>query len=651
MIPELGFFALCVAMAASVGTALTGITAAITRERYLVSLTFPLSRLIFFAVLVSYLLLSYSFYTSDFSVQYVANHGSTLMPWYYRITAVWGAHEGSMLLWVLIQSAWIYAVSIWSKSLPLLTRIRLLSVLATVSIGFLAFTLFASNPFERSFPFVPVEGGDLNPLLQDFGMIVHPPMLYMGYVGMSVAFCLAIVALIEGRIDSQWARWTRNWTMVAWCFLTIGIALGSWWAYYELGWGGWWFWDPVENASFMPWLIATALIHSLIVAEKRGAFNQWTILLCITGFSLSLLGTFLVRSGVITSVHAFASDPERGLFILKFLGIAIGCSLGLFAWRAPNLKNMSTHNALSREGLLLVNNVVLVLSMTIVLFGTLYPLIHDALGLGKVSVGPPYFNLFFVPLMLILGIVLIAGPLANFKRTQLSKLTGLLKIQLAVAIAAGVVFGWFAGIWVAITAAIMAALLGTLFVDIRRKLRNKGVSFASLISIGPAVWAMHIAHLGFGLCLLAVAITVEHSYETSIRIGEGQTVEVQGYDVTLDRLEDLKGSNWVSIAGVFHVAKNGSHVATLVPEKRNYITRGQIMTESAIDWGLDRDLYMAMGEDLGDGSWSVRVQIKPGVRLIWVSAAVMAFAGFLSMLARRTRGRVAKLKPTEGVVA
>jgi len=651
MIPELGFFALCVALAASVGTLLTGVTAVATKERYLLSLTFPMAQLIFFSVLASYLILSYSFYTSDFSVQYVANHGSTLMPWYYRITAVWGAHEGSMLLWVLIQSAWIYAVSIWSKTLPLITRVRLLAVLAAVSIGFVAFTLFASNPFERSFPFVPAEGGDLNPLLQDFGMIIHPPMLYMGYVGMSVAFCLAIVALIEGRIDSQWARWTRNWTMVAWCFLTIGIALGSWWAYYELGWGGWWFWDPVENASFMPWLIATALIHSLIVAEKRGAFNQWTILLCITGFSLSLLGTFLVRSGVITSVHAFASDPERGLFILKFLGIAIGCSLALFAWRAPNLRNLSEHNALSREGLLLVNNIVLVLSMSIVLFGTLYPLIHDALGLGKVSVGPPYFNLFFVPLMLILGLVLVAGPLANFKRNQPSKLGGLLKLQLIAAIVVGAIVWWIAGVWVAVTAAIFAALVGTLFIDIRRKLRNKGVSFSSLVSIGPAVWAMHIAHLGFGLCLLAVAITVEHSYETSIRISQGETVEVQGYNVTLERLENLEGSNWVSIAGVFRVSQDGSTVATLMPEKRNYITRQQIMTESAIDWGLDRDLYMAMGEDLGDGSWSVRVQIKPGVRLIWVSAAIMAFAGFLSMRARRSKARIRASVTTQGATA
>lgn len=377
MIAEIGFFALCVALAAAVMTMVSGALAVTTRQHYLTALVFSLSKLNFVAVAISYAVLSYCFYNNDFSVQYVADHSNSLLPWYYRLTAVWGAHEGSLLLWVMIQSAWIYAVAVFSKSLPLMSRVRLLSVLALISCGFLAFTIFSSNPFLRSFPFVPANGADLNPLLQDFGMIVHPPMLYMGYVGLSVAFSLAIVALIEGRVDSQWSRWTRNWTMIAWSFLTAGIALGSWWAYYELGWGGWWFWDPVENASFMPWLVATALIHSLMVAEKRGSFQQWTILLSLTAFSLSLLGTFLVRSGVITSVHAFASDPERGIFILSFLGLVIGGSLALFAWRAPHLQSLSGYTKTSREAFLLINNLILILAMVIVLFGTLYPLLHE----------------------------------------------------------------------------------------------------------------------------------------------------------------------------------------------------------------------------------------------------------------------------------
>ncbi len=637
MIAELGFFALCLSLAASIGTIVTGTLAVTTRQQYLTALVFPLSRMMFVGALASYVVLSYCFYANDFSVEYVANHSNSLLPWYYRLTAVWGSHEGSLLLWVMIQTAWIFVVSVFSKTLPLESRVRLLTVLAAVAAGFLAFTIFASNPFERSFPFVPQNGADLNPLLQDFGMIVHPPLLYMGYVGLSVAYSLAVVALIEGRVDSQWARWTRNWTMIAWSFLTAGIALGSWWAYYELGWGGWWFWDPVENASFMPWLVATALIHSLIVSEKRGAFQQWTILLSLTAFSLSLLGTFLVRSGVITSVHAFASDPERGLFILQFLGMCIGGSLALFAWRAPQLRSLTGYTPLSREALLLVNNLILILAMVIVLFGTLYPLIHDALGMGKVSVGPPYFNLFFVPLMLILGLFMVAGPLANWKQTKSDRMRALVMMPYAVGAVAGVVIAVLYTPWVGVAAGIFVALIAVLFVDTKRKLANRGLSLQSLSRLGVGYWAMHLAHIAFGLCLTAVAITVEYSYETAVRLAPGETKSVQEYSVKLDTVGDLAGSNWVSKQGHVLMSKGDSLVADLYPEKRNYTTRGQIMTEAAIDWGFTRDLYVALGEQFDDGSWSLRVQIKPGVRLIWIAGALMSIAGLMSIYARRRR--------------
>jgi len=546
-----------------------------------------------------------------------------------------------MLLWALVLALWTAAVAAFSNGLPLDMRARVLSVLGMVAVGFLLFILLTSNPFTRSFPNVPVEGRDLNPLLQDIGLVMHPPMLYLGYVGFSVAFAFAIAALWSGRLDAAWARWSRPWTNVAWVFLTAGITLGSWWAYYELGWGGWWFWDPVENASFMPWLVGTALVHSLAVTEKRGVFKSWTVLLAITAFSLSLLGTFLVRSGVLTSVHAFATDPERGLFVLMFLGVVVGGSLVLYALRAPEVRARGEFKLVSRETALLSNNLVLVVSMATVLLGTLYPLVLSALDLGRMSVGPPYFNATFVPLMVLLAAVMGVGPLLQWRAVNGARVRSLLVAPIVISLlGAAVVPFLIGGQWslsVFLTALLALWLLTTLLSGLHQRLRERG-GVTALPRLGAAYWGMWLAHLGMAMTIAGVGFTSEYSDERDIRMVAGEQVELLGYDFRFQGTRPIQGPNYTSERGVFVVEKHGEVVATLAAEKRNYASQmGNVMTEAGIDWGFTRDLYVAMGEPLDGGAWAVRVHVKPYVRWIWFGGVLMAFGGLTAVFDRRYR--------------
>lgn len=593
-------------------------------------------------LLFSFICLTYAFMVDDFSVAYVANNSNSALPWYYKFSAVWGAHEGSLLLWALILAGWTFAVAIFSRHLPEEMLARVLAVMGMISIGFLLFLIVTSNPFERLLPNSPADGRDLNPLLQDFGLIVHPPMLYMGYVGFSVAFAFAIAALLGGKLDAAWARWSRPWTIVAWAFLGIGIALGSWWAYYELGWGGWWFWDPVENASFMPWLVGTALIHSLAVTEKRGVFKSWTVLLAIAAFSLSLLGTFLVRSGVLTSVHAFATDPERGVFILAFLLIVVGGSLALFAVRAPVVKSQVGFGLWSRETLLLVNNIVLVVSAAMILLGTLYPLVLDALTGAKLSVGPPYFNALFLPLMALLMAVISVGVLVRWKDTPLkwlgSMLAPVLVASVVLAVAATFLHGDFH--WAVLAVCLLAfwvILAGVR--DILDKTRHKGL-IKGLPSLGRSYWGMQMAHFGFAVCALGVVLTSLGSYERDLRMAPGDSVELGGYRFQFDGAVHHEGPNFISDKGTIRVFDGERQIKVLHPEKRLYTVQQATMTEAGIDAGFTRDLFVALGEPLEQGAWAVRIHIKPFVRWIWLGALLMGFGGFLAAADKRYRIKV-----------
>ncbi len=586
--------------------------------------------------------LTHAFVTHDFSVQYVAVNSNSLLPLVYRFTAVWGAHEGSLLLWALILSIWTAAVAMFSRSLPPPVIARVLGVMGGVAFGFLAFLIFTSNPFARLLP-AAVEGRDLNPLLQDPGMIIHPPMLYLGYVGFSVPFAFAIAALLDGRMAGQndqdqiwrdWLRWARPWTNVAWGFLTIGIALGSWWAYYELGWGGWWFWDPVENASFMPWLAGTALLHSQAVTEKRGSFRGWTLLLAIAAFSLSLLGTFLVRSGVLTSVHAFAADPTRGLFILVFLGIVIGGSLLLYALRAPRANDNTRFAAASRETLLLANNLLLTSACAMVLLGTLYPLLADALGLGKISVGPPYFALLFVLLMAPLVLLLPFGPLTRWQREQPSRPIAMLLPWAGLAIGIGIAAFFLApqGPWkvAAGVAGAVWVLLGTARF-LWSRLRMTGSRFT------PEMLGMTLAHTGVAIFLVGALLTEGLSRQRELALAPGQTVTLGAHAFRFDGVTRHVGPNYIASRGDVAVSRNGIALGTMHPEKRSYASGGQVMTEAAIEPGLTRDIYVALGETLGGGSWALRVHVKPFVRWIWLGAVLMALGGFVTATDRRFR--------------
>jgi cytochrome c-type biogenesis protein CcmF len=657
MIPELGHFALILAFAVAL---IQGIVPLVGAQRapfagraQWIALARPAAQTQFLLIAFAFACLAQSFLGNDFSVAYVAQHSNTQLPAIYRFAAVWGGHEGSLLLWMLMLSGWGAAVSITSHQLPESMVARVLAVLGLIAIGLLAFILFTSNPFDRLLP-AAAEGRDLNPLLQDPGLVFHPPLLYMGYVGFSVAFAFAIAALISGRLDAAWARWSRPWTTAAWCFLTLGIALGSWWAYYELGWGGWWFWDPVENASFMPWLVGTALIHSLAVTEKRGAFKNWTVLLAISAFSLSLLGTFLVRSGVLTSVHAFASDPRRGVFILILLALVVGSSLTLFAWRAPKVGRGGAFALLSRETLLLVNNVLLVVAAASVLLGTLYPLIIDALGLGKLSVGPPYFNTVFVPVMVPLLLLMAVGPLARWKHADLAAMTRRLRASAVLALLAGIALPRLMGAWTPLTAigSLLAVWIaaGTVFqiIDRIKTAQDTG-------TIPASFWGMHLAHSGIAVFVLGVTMVGGFQDEKDVRMAPGDTVTVGGYEFRLTDIRTAPGPNYTAHVGRVEVTRNAVPVTTLHPEKRQYFSSTMPMTETAIDAGFTRDVYVSLGEPLDkpgetSGAWSVRVYFKPFVDWIWGGCLLMALGGVVAMLDRRYRLRVKAALP-QGVTA
>ncbi len=644
MIAELGGFSLILALFLSVVLAIVPLSGTITGNEIWMNYAKPLATGQFLFVLVSFLCLGYAFVVDDFSVAYVANHSNSQMPMQYKISAIWGGHEGSLLLWALILSGWTIAVAIFSNSLPLDMLARVLSVMGMVAIGFILFMLMTSSPFERYLPNFPLDGGDLNPLLQDFGLIVHPPMLYMGYVGFSVAFAFAIAALLSGQLDAAWARWSRPWTNVAWAFLGMGITLGSWWAYYELGWGGWWFWDPVENASLMPWLVGTALVHSLAVTEKRGVFKSWTVLLAIMAFSLSLLGTFLVRSGVLTSVHAFATDPERGLFILVLLAITIGGSLILYAIKAPNVRSESSFSWLSRETLLLINNVFLTVMAMTVLLGTLYPLLIDALGQGKISVGPPYFNAVFVPIMGLMSVALGLSVVARWRNTSLEMArqrlwkpaVGSLLIAAVFPFVYGdgfdfsVFFGMAISLWVIFT-------VGLEFVWKFRHSANIGKRLSQL---SMSYYGMLLAHLGVAVTAIGVTLVSVYSQERDIRMAPGDKIEVVGYEFEFQGSQRVKGPNYLADQGQIVVRLDNEELTRLKPEKRQYNVQRNMMTEADIDAGLFRDLYVALGEPLGGGAWAVRVHYKPYVRWLWLGGLMMTLGGLLTVTDKRYRKKV-----------
>ena len=645
MIPELGQFSLILALLVVLALTVLPLLGAQSGNQLLMLTGRSLATGFFVLTVIAFMCLVYAFVHDDFSVAYVSSNSNSLLPVYYKISAVWGGHEGSLLLWVLMLAGWTLAIATFSKSLPLDMQARVLSVMGFVAVGFLLFMIFTSNPFERILPLAPQEGSDLNPLLQDIGLIIHPPVLYMGYVGFSATFAFAIAALMAGRLDSAWARWSRPWANMAWGFLTVGIALGSWWAYYELGWGGWWFWDPVENASFLPWLVGTALIHSLAVTEKRGMFKSWTILLAIFTFSLSLLGTFLVRSGVLTSVHAFANDPERGVFILIFLLLVVGGSLTLYALRAPVVKSLPGFNWLSRETLLLGNNILLTITMTTVLLGTLYPLIADALGWGKISVGPPYFNFFFLPLMGVLCLLMALGPLANWKRTTGKHLVQWLWRPWVVSMVIGLIvpyfyndnYSWLAALSVFLGSWIFTALIA----DVWHKLRNSSNRLSGLKKLSLSYHGMIIAHAGIAVTLLGVTLTSIYNEQRDVRMAVNESLAVDDFVFVLQEVRKIEGPNYIADEAVISVTENGKSIPDMRPQKRRYLAGGNVMTEVALEVGFFRDLYVAMGEPLNDGAWAMRVHFKPFVRWIWLGALMMAFGATLSVADKRYRKRQA----------
>src|SRR5882672_8712338 len=621
MIPEIGQFALILALLLALTQATLPLLGAARGNRNWIAVAAPAGQAQFIFVAIAFCCLGYSFITNDFSVLNVATNSNSQLPLHYRLAATWGSHEGSLLLWTLMLGIWTVAVSLFSRHLPDEMVARVLSVMGIISIGFLLFMLTTSNPFARLIP-APVDGRDLNPLLQDPAMVAHPPMLYMGYVGFSVAFAFAISALISGRLDATWARWSRPWTTVAWMFLTIGIALGSWWAYYELGWGGWWFWDPVENASFMPWLVGTALIHSLAVTEKRGGFKSWTVLLAIGAFSLSLLGTFLVRSGVLTSVHAFATDPKRGIFILGFLTFVIGGSLALYAWRAKQVGLGSKFEVLSRESLLLTNNVLLIVAAGSVLLGTLYPLFIDALNLGKLSVGPPYFNTVFVPLMAPAAFLIGVGPIARWKQAKIPELAVRLRLafglSLVTAILLPFVIGgwkWRASLGLLLSCWIVASSLQNIWSRVHSQSGESSL-FSKLKAPSRSYYGMHLAHLGVAVFIAGLTVVTSYQTEKDVKMNIGDTVSVGGYQFRLNTLTQYQGPNFQAVRGDMAVTRNGEPVSVMYPEKRAFTVSGNATSETAIDRSVWRDLYLSLGDEVPGGGWTVRVYHKPLVNWI-----------------------------------
>jgi cytochrome c-type biogenesis protein CcmF len=648
MIPELGHFALIIAFALALTQAALSLTGAARGIPGFIAVARPGAQGQFVFVAIAFGCLAWSFYSNDFSVLNVASNSNSSLPTAYRFAATWGSHEGSLLLWVLMLSVWMVAVSVFSRSLPDDMVARVLGVMGLIAAGFLSFMLFTSNPFERLLP-AAADGRDLNPLLQDPAMVIHPPMLYMGYVGFSVAFAFAVAALLDGRLDAAWARWSRPWTTAAWMFLTIGIALGSFWAYYELGWGGWWFWDPVENASFMPWLIGTALIHSLAVTEKRGAFKSWTVLLAIFAFSLSLLGTFLVRSGVLTSVHAFATDPKRGIFILCFLALVIGGSLALYAWRAPRAAPGGRFELLSRESMLLANSALMLVACAAVLLGTLYPLFLDALGIGKISVGPPYFESVFAPLMAPAVLLAGIGPLVAWRNGDAAQLARRLRWAAIAALLGALFVPLLFGRWALLTSCglllgfwIVGGCVTALFIRIKTRTKITA-SFAGML----------LAHAGIGVFVIGVTLVKSYESERDLRMAPGDTVMLGGYAFRFDGVKEVAGPNYAAVRGAINVQRDGQPVANLAPEKRIYRVQRNPMTEAAIDGGFTRDLYVSLGEAVGpEGTaWTVRIHVKPFVKWIWSGCLLMALGGLLAASDRRYRADSRRRAQTPAVDA
>jgi cytochrome c-type biogenesis protein CcmF len=641
MIPELGNFALVVALFLAFTLGVLPIVGAARNNAVLMGVARPLAAGQFVLIGFSLLCLGYAFVGNDFSVLYVAQHSNTQLPTVYRISAIWGGHEGSLLLWAFLLSVWTLAVAIYSKHLPEEMVARVLGVMGLIAVGFLLFMLMTSNPFDRLLP-AAADGRDLNPLLQDPGLVIHPPMLYMGYVGFSVAFAFAIAALLGGRMDATWARWSRPWTTVAWVFMTLGIALGSWWAYYELGWGGWWFWDPVENASLMPWLLGTALMHSLAVTEKRNAFKSWTVLLAIAAFSLSLLGTFLVRSGVLTSVHSFAADPKRGIFILTFLVIVIGVSLLLFAWRAPKIGLGGKFDPLSRESLLLSNNVLLSVAAASVFIGTLYPLFMDALGQGKLSVGPPYFEAVFVPLMIPMVLMMGLGPLARWKKVDAPELARRVRWAFGAALVIALLLPLTMGKWsVMVSVGLLLAfwIITSVTLSLRERLTGRDDFMLRLRGQSLSYYGMQLAHLGVAVFIIGVTMVKGYETERDVRMDVGDVLNTGGYEFRFNGVTEEQGPNYIAGKGHVTISKDGKVVTELYPEKRQYNVSGMPMTEAAIDAGVLGDLYVSLGEPIPDsnGAWAVRVYIKPFVDWIWAGCLLMSLGGILAISDRRYR--------------
>jgi cytochrome c-type biogenesis protein CcmF len=635
MIPELGHFALILALVLAGVQTFFGILGAARGDARWQAVVRPAIAGQFVLISTAIGALVYAFVTFDFSVLYVASNSNSALPTFYRVAALWGAHEGSLLLWAWMLVAWTLAVAIASRNLPESFASRVMGVLGFISFGFLLFTVVTSNPFERIFP-VPADGRDLNPVLQDPALAIHPPILYMGYVGFAVAFAFACAAMLEGKLDQVWARWTRPWTTMAWAFLGVGIALGSWWAYYELGWGGYWFWDPVENASFMPWLVGTALIHSLAATEKRGVFKSWTLLLAILAFSLSLLGTFLVRSGVLTSVHSFAADPARGLFILAFLIVVVGGALALYAWRAPSLRSPAGFEATAREAFILYNNIFLVVTAAMVLVGTLAPLIADAMGLPPLSVGSPYYDLLFPLFMLPLVALVAIGIHASWKRGQLAKSRLRILAGFGVALAAGlslVYFGYGPGKWLTPVGTVLGVwiIISSLFDPVDRLRRR--------LSLPQAIVGMTLAHIGLGVCVIAIATVETYTVERDAAIAPGETLALGRYAYRFESIREIEGPNYNGVRAEVTVLRDGQPVATLHPERRNYWVQRSTLTEAGIASRWNMDMFVALSEELGEGRWSVRAQLRPLIDWIWYAAALMAFGGVLAATDRRYRTR------------
>lgn len=657
MTPELGHAALIIALGFAVIQALVPMIGSFNGYSSWMRLGHSMALAQFVFMALSFACLANAFLTDDFSLRYVANNSNTLLPDRFKFSAVWGAHEGSLLLWALILAGWSAAVALLSRDLPVQLSARVLSVLGAIAVGFALFLLLTSNPFERILPIPPIQGGDLNPLLQDFGLIVHPPMLYMGYVGFAVPFAFAIAALIGGQFDSAWARWSRPWINLAWVFLTIGITLGSWWAYYELGWGGWWFWDPVENASFMPWLVGTALVHSIAATEKRGVFHSWTLLLAIFAFSLSLLGTFLVRSGILTSVHAFATDPERGMFILAFLALVIGGSLLLFALRGPTMYKSAGYGAWSREMMLLVNNILLVGSMAMILVGTLYPLLADVLGWGKISVGPPYFNFFFIPIMSVLTVCVGFAMYTRWKKTEVSLLRRKANIPMLLSLLLALVLPLFMteedtssgySLAAAVTLLLGFWVIAMSIADVTEKLAGK---LSRLTTLSGSYWGMICAHLGLAVCVLGVGLSSVYDVQKDVRMEPGDKAIVSGYEFEFLGIEQVQGPNYTAYQGQIKVQSEGDFSILMTPEKRSYNAGGQVMTEAAIDASLSRDLYVSLAEPLAGQAWAIRLQVKPFVRCIWLGGLMIALGGLLAALDKRYRRKRQRIDNAHAEIA